>query len=67
MPFTGGPTPDFHIDDPLYADAYENYPSAPFKAHQEAPGSGGTVNALVAAYFPSPTPYDLNPTWQAVN
>ncbi len=67
LPFAGGAKPDFHIDDPLYSDAYENYPSSLFKAHQEAPGSGGSVNALVAAYFPSPTPYDLNPTWQAVN
>jgi putative aldouronate transport system substrate-binding protein len=65
--FTGGPKPDFHLDDPLYSDAYENFPSTTFKALQEAPGSGGKVNALVAAYFPSPTPYDLNSTWQAVN
>jgi putative aldouronate transport system substrate-binding protein len=67
VPFTGGPKPDFHIDDPLYSDAYENFPGTTFTAHQEAPGTGSKVNALVAAYFPSPTPYDLNPTWQAVN
>jgi putative aldouronate transport system substrate-binding protein len=67
VPFTGGPTPDFHVADPMYSDAYENFPAKTFRAHTEAPGSGSTVNALVAAYFPSPTPYDLNPTWQAVN
>ena len=25
------------------------------------------INVLIAAYFPVPTPYDQNPTWQAIN
>jgi putative aldouronate transport system substrate-binding protein len=65
--FTGGPKPDFHDNDPLYSDAFDNYPQNPFKANQSAPGTGGVVNVLVTAYFPLPTPVDQNPTWQAVN
>jgi putative aldouronate transport system substrate-binding protein len=67
IPFTGGPKPDFHDNDPLYSDAFDNYPQNPFKANQSAPGTGGVVNVLVTAYFPLPTPVDQNPTWQAVN
>jgi putative aldouronate transport system substrate-binding protein len=67
VPFSGGPKADFHDDSPLYSDAYDNYPKNPVQAAQSPPGSGGVVNVLVAAYFPSPTPVDLNPTWQAVN
>jgi putative aldouronate transport system substrate-binding protein len=65
--FTGGPKPDFHDANPLYSDAFDNYPSTPFKASDKAPGSGGPINVLVTAYFPSPTPFELNPTWQAIN
>ena len=31
------------------------------------PGSGSTVTAFIVDYYPPPTPYDGNPTWQAVN
>src|SRR6266536_6395754 len=58
--------PDFHLDDPLYSDAFETYP-APFKSVNEPPGMGSTVNVLIPSYFPAPTPFDQNPTWQAVN
>jgi len=67
IPFTGGPKPDYHDANPLYTDAFDNYPASPIKANDKAPGAGGPVNVMVAAYFPSPTPYDLNPTWQAIN
>jgi putative aldouronate transport system substrate-binding protein len=64
---SGGPKPDFHDDNPLYSDAFDTYPASPFKASQSPPGTGSVVNVLVPAYFPSPTPVELNPTWQAVN
>jgi putative aldouronate transport system substrate-binding protein len=67
IPFTGGPKPDFSDPDPLYSAAFENFPAQTFKANPTPPGTGSTVNSLVTAYFPSPTPYDQNPTWQAIN
>jgi len=67
IPFTGGPKPDYHEDNPLYADGFDNFPASPFKANTTPPGAGGTLNVLVTAYFPSPTPVELNPTWQAIN
>lgn len=67
IPFTGGPKPDYHDSKPIFSDGYDNYPTNPFKANDTAPGTGSTINVLVAAYFPVPTPYDQNPTWQAVN
>jgi putative aldouronate transport system substrate-binding protein len=68
MPPTNGPKPDYHDANPLYSDAFDTYPANPGKANQgEAPGTGSTVNILVPAYFPVPTPRDQNPTWQAIN
>src|SRR5579884_3386536 len=67
IPFTAGPKPDYHDDNPIYSDGFETYPASPFKANQSAPGAGSTINVLIAAYFPVPTPYEQNPTWQAVN
>jgi putative aldouronate transport system substrate-binding protein len=67
IPVTNGPKPDFHDANPLYSDAFNNYPMNPAKANPEAPGTGSTVNVLIPAYFPSPTLKDQNPTWQAVN
>src|SRR5687768_1009766 len=67
IPLTGGPQPDYHVDDPRFDDGYENYPANPFKSIAERPGTGSTVNVLNRAYFPPPTPYDLNPTWQEIN
>ncbi|HEY1297041.1 MAG TPA: hypothetical protein VGJ60_28525 [Chloroflexota bacterium] len=67
MPFTGGPKPDYHDSNPIYSDGFDNYPANPFKANDSAPGSGGVLNVLIAAYFPVPTPYEQNSTWQAVN
>jgi putative aldouronate transport system substrate-binding protein len=62
-----GPKPDFHDDNPLFSDAFENYPKNPQKANDTTPpGSGGTINVLTAAYFPPPTARDQNSTWQAV-
>jgi len=66
-PIQNGPKADFHDTNPLYTDAFDNFPSNPQKANQGAPGTGSTVNILVTAYFPLPTPRDQNPTWQAVN
>ena len=67
VPIQNGPKADFHDTNPLYTDAFDNFPSNPQKANQGAPGTGSTVNILVTAYFPLPTPRDQNPTWQAVN
>ena len=67
IPAQGGPKPDFHDDNPLFSDAFDNYPQNPGKANSGgAPGSGSTVSALMTAYFPSPTIREQNPTWQAV-
>ena len=67
IPFTGGAKPDYFIDDPRYDVGFDNYPANPIKAVPEPPGQGSDVNVLIANYFPPPTPFDQNPTWQAVN
>jgi putative aldouronate transport system substrate-binding protein len=67
IPVANGPKPDYHTDDPRYDDGYDNYPANPIKAVGDPPGTGGTVNVLNRAYFPPPTPFDQNPTWQEVN
>jgi putative aldouronate transport system substrate-binding protein len=66
VPIQNGPRPEYHDDNPLYSDGFDNYPASPQKVNQTTPGSGSTVNVLVAGYFPLPTPRDQNPTWQAV-
>jgi putative aldouronate transport system substrate-binding protein len=67
IPFTGGPKPDYHSDDARYDDGFDNYPANPFRAVNEKPGAGSNVNVLIAQYFPPPTPFDQNPSWQEVN
>jgi len=67
IPFSGGPKPDYHSDDPRFDDGFDNYPPNPFKAVNETPGTGKDVNVLIAQYFPPPTPYEQNATWQEVN
>ena len=59
--------PEYHVDDSKYDDGFDNYPANPFKAVTEKPGAGGTINILNRAYFPPPTPFAQNPTWQEVN
>jgi putative aldouronate transport system substrate-binding protein len=67
LPIKNGPKPDYHDDNPLFSDAFDNYPKNPAKANDSTPpGSGGTINVLTAAYFPLPTIKDQNPTWQTV-
>jgi putative aldouronate transport system substrate-binding protein len=67
VPVTNGPKPDYHTDDPRFDDGFDNYPASPIKAIAEKPGTGGTINILNRAYFPPPTPFAQNPTWQEVN
>ena len=67
VPVANGPKPDYHTDDPRFDDGFDNYPANPIKAVAEKPGSGSTVNVLNRAYFPPPTPFDQNPTWQEIN
>jgi len=67
IPIRNGPKPDFHDDNPLFSDAFINFPKDPQKANDSTPpGAGSIINALVAAYFPPPTAREQNPTWQAV-
>ena len=42
VPFTAGPKPDYHTDDPRFDDGFDNFPANPFKAVTEKPGTGGT-------------------------
>ena len=67
LPVTNAPKPDFWNDDPRYDPGFDSYPANPYKAVQGTPGSGGQVNVLIAAYYPLPTPYEQNPTWQEIN
>src|SRR5436190_114217 len=65
--FTGGPKPDFHASDPRITDGYEHFPRSLFKSwSKEPPGTGGRVDVYIIAAYPPPTPFDQNPTWQAV-
>jgi hypothetical protein len=45
--FTGGPKPDYHDPQPIFADGFDAYPASPFKANDSAPGLGGTINVLI--------------------
>ena len=67
FPVANAPKPDYANDDPRYDPGFDNYPANPFKAIQTPPGSGSAVNTLMAAYYPLPTPFDQNPTWQEIN
>jgi putative aldouronate transport system substrate-binding protein len=67
IPSAGGPKPDLHATDPRITDGFLNYPKEPPKSlTSSTPGSGGTVNVLMAAYYPAPTARDQNATWKAV-
>ena len=60
--------PDFDAHDPRVTLAWSNFPKdPPVSWNKPAPGTGSTVNAFMVDYYPPPTPYDSNPTWQAVN
>src|SRR5436190_5582760 len=66
IPVKNGPKPDYHDDNPLFSDGFDNYPKNPQKVNDTAPGAGSNLNVLIAAYFPPPAIRDINPTWQAV-
>jgi putative aldouronate transport system substrate-binding protein len=66
LPPAGGPKPDFHSADPRITDGFVNYPTPVQSWTAPPPGSGGTFNAFVPAYYPPSTPRDQNPTWQQV-
>src|SRR5579864_3221860 len=60
--------PDYDQHDPRVTLAWDNYPKDPPKSwNKPAPGAGGQVMAFAVDYYPAPTPYESNPTWQAVN
>lgn len=60
--------PDYDAHDPRVTLGWDNYPKNPPKSwNKPAPGTGSTVRAFAVDYYPPPTPYDQNPTWQAVN
>ena len=59
---------DYDAHDPRVTLAWDNYPkSPPTSWNKPAPGTGSTVTAFAVDYYPPPTPYADNPTWQAVN
>jgi hypothetical protein len=60
IPVKNGPKADYHDDNPLFSDGFENYPKNPQKANDSAPGAGSTLNILTAAYFPPPTAREQN-------
>jgi putative aldouronate transport system substrate-binding protein len=60
--------PDYDAHDPRVTLGWDNYPkNPPTSWNKPAPGTGSRVNAFAVDYYPPPTPYDSNPTWQAVN
>jgi len=60
--------PDYDAHDPRVTLAWDNYPkSPPTSWTSQPPGTGSKVTAFVVDYYPPPTPYESNPTWQAVN
>jgi putative aldouronate transport system substrate-binding protein len=60
--------PDFDAHDPRVTLGWNTYPmNPPTSWNKPAPGTGSNVQAFVVDYYPPPTPYDSNPTWQAVN
>jgi putative aldouronate transport system substrate-binding protein len=68
VPQQGGPTADYHGGNGRVTDGFEHFPKDPFKSwNKPAPGAGSTVNVFINAYYPLPTPYEQNPTWQEIN
>src|SRR5579864_5717152 len=67
IPVTNGPKADFHDNNPLFSDGFNNYPKNPQPANTTTPGAGSTLNILTAGYFPLPTIKEQNPTWQYVD
>jgi putative aldouronate transport system substrate-binding protein len=60
--------PQYHSADPRITDGYDTYPKNPFKSWTKpAPGAGGKVDVFIVAYYPQPTLYENNPTWQEIN
>jgi putative aldouronate transport system substrate-binding protein len=60
--------PDYDAHDPRVTLGWNNYPKDPPRSWDgPAPGTGSNVTAFAVDYYPPPTPYDQNPTWQAVN
>jgi putative aldouronate transport system substrate-binding protein len=60
--------PDYDAHDPRVTLAWDNYPKDPPTSWSKpAPGTGSTVTAFAVDYYPPPSPYESNPTWQAVN
>jgi putative aldouronate transport system substrate-binding protein len=60
--------PDYHSPDPRITDGYDRFPKNPVKSwNKPAPGAGGNVSVFIVAYYPEPTLYDNNPTWQEIN
>ena len=60
--------PDYDAHDPRVTLGWDNYPNnPPVSWNKPAPGTGSRVMAFAVDYYPPPTPFDQNPTWQAVN
>ncbi|HEU0168543.1 MAG TPA: hypothetical protein VFS62_12265 [Chloroflexota bacterium] len=60
--------PDYDAHDQRVTFAWDSYPKSPPKSWtKDPPGTGSKVTAFAVDYYPPPTPYTSNPTWQAVN
>jgi len=60
--------PDYDAHDPRVTLGWDNYPkNTPMSWNKPAPGTGSKVTAFAVDYYPPPTSYADNPTWQAVN
>ncbi len=60
--------PDYDAHDPRVTLAWDSYPKNPPKSWtKDPPGTGSKVTAFAVDYYPPPTPYPNNATWQAVN
>jgi hypothetical protein len=60
--------PDYDAHDPRVTLGWDNYPQNPPQSwNKPPPGTGSMVRAFAVDYYPAPTPYEQNPTWQAVS
>jgi putative aldouronate transport system substrate-binding protein len=59
---------EYHSADPRITDGYDRFPKNPTRSWtKNAPGSGSNVNVFMVAYYPMPSLYENNQTWQEIN
>jgi hypothetical protein len=67
VPIQGAPPDLPGSADGLVDPGYVNYPSSPFKAVAEKPGTGSDVTVATWTLGPPPAPMESNALWQEVN